>query len=69
MWETSRDRNVVYLTRELAMAYAHAHADMASRSRAGCRAGPDEPSAYNFGKQGGVTNGAAWYSLKGGKDL
>lgn len=52
--------------RELAMAYARAHEDMASRSRPGCRAGPDEPSAYNFGKQGGVTNGAAWYSLKGG---
>ncbi|CAH0728768.1 unnamed protein product, partial [Brenthis ino] len=52
--------------RELALAYANAHADMASRNRPGCRAVPALPTAYNFGNQGGVTNGAAWYSLKGG---
>ncbi|CAH2107285.1 unnamed protein product [Euphydryas editha] len=52
--------------RELAATYANAHADMSSQNRAGCRAGQDEGGAYNFGKQGGVTNGAAWYSLKGG---
>lgn len=52
--------------RELAATYANAHADMASRTRPGCRTGQDEDRAYNFGKQGGVTNGAAWYSLKGG---
>ncbi|CAG9560514.1 unnamed protein product [Danaus chrysippus] len=51
--------------RELAMTYAEAHADMASANRPGCRFG-DESNAYNFGKQGGVTNGAAWYSLRGG---
>lgn len=48
------------------MAYASAHADMASSSRGGCRISGDDSSSYNFGKQGGVTNGAAWYSLKGG---
>lgn len=54
--------------RELAMAYASAHADMASATRRGCHTTNSEESAsYNFGKQGGVTNGAAWYSLKGGK--
>ncbi|XP_041976739.1 carboxypeptidase E-like [Aricia agestis] len=50
--------------RELAMAYASAHADMASATRPGCRQAGE--AAYNFGKQGGVTNGAQWYSLKGG---
>lgn len=48
------------------MTYAEAHADMASANRPGCRFG-DETNAYNFGKQGGVTNGAAWYSLRGGQ--
>ncbi|CAH2075338.1 unnamed protein product, partial [Iphiclides podalirius] len=52
--------------RELAMAYASAHADMASPRRPGCHIGRDQSASYNFGKQGGVTNGAAWYSLKGG---
>ncbi|KAG7299519.1 hypothetical protein JYU34_016482 [Plutella xylostella] len=53
--------------RDLAMTYASCHADMASKSRRGCHVtSSDESSTYNFGKQGGVTNGAAWYSLKGG---
>ncbi|KAI8420439.1 hypothetical protein MSG28_008929 [Choristoneura fumiferana] len=53
--------------RNLALAYAEAHADMASPSRPGCHTtSSDESSTFNFGKQGGVTNGAAWYSLKGG---
>lgn len=53
--------------RELALAYASAHADMSSRTRVGCHTTNAADSAtYNFGKQGGVTNGAAWYSLKGG---
>ncbi|KAJ0179858.1 hypothetical protein K1T71_004449 [Dendrolimus kikuchii] len=53
--------------RDLAMAYATAHADMASTTRRGCHTtSSDESATYNFGKQGGVTNGAAWYSLKGG---
>ncbi|XP_049866159.1 carboxypeptidase E-like [Pectinophora gossypiella] len=53
--------------RELALAYATNHADMASPTRQGCHVtSADESSVYNFGKQGGVTNGAAWYSLKGG---
>ncbi|CAH0699986.1 unnamed protein product [Spodoptera exigua] len=53
--------------RELAMTYASAHADMASANRRGCHTtSSDDSATYNFGKQGGVTNGAAWYSLKGG---
>lgn len=35
---------------------------MASATRKGC--GYD---GYNFGRQGGITNGAAWYSVQGGK--
>ncbi|XP_061710240.1 carboxypeptidase E-like [Cydia pomonella] len=53
--------------RELALTYAMNHADMASPRRPGCHAtSADDSATYNFGKQGGVTNGAAWYSLKGG---
>lgn len=52
--------------RELAMTYALAHADMASPTRRGCHTTSSDDVSYNFGKQGGVTNGAAWYSLKGG---
>ncbi|XP_060801055.1 carboxypeptidase E-like [Amyelois transitella] len=52
--------------RELALTYATAHADMASAARRGCHTSSSEGSSYNFGRQGGVTNGAAWYSLKGG---
>ncbi|XP_022205490.1 carboxypeptidase E isoform X2 [Nilaparvata lugens] len=47
--------------RQLALAYASKHADMSSPSRKGCGY-----EAYNFGKQGGITNGAAWYSIDGG---
>lgn len=51
------------------MIYASAHADMASVNRRGCHTTSSDNSAtYNFGKQGGVTNGAAWYSLKGGRE-
>ncbi|CAH4018089.1 carboxypeptidase E-like [Pieris brassicae] len=53
--------------RDLAMTYAESHADMADPQRQGCRvSNSDDSTSYNFGKQGGVTNGAAWYSLKGG---
>ncbi|GLG98031.1 Carboxypeptidase D [Gryllus bimaculatus] len=47
--------------RHLAHAYADKHATMAKANRRGC--GRD---GYNFGKQGGITNGAAWYSVQGG---
>lgn len=47
--------------KHLAVAYAGHHANMASQNRKGC--GRD---GYNFGKQGGITNGAAWYSVQGG---
>ncbi|PSN54662.1 Carboxypeptidase E [Blattella germanica] len=46
--------------RNLAMAYSLHHKDMANPNRRGC--GDD---GYNFGKQGGITNGAAWYSVQG----
>lgn len=48
--------------KHLALAYSLYHADMADRARQPC----DKDSAA-FGKQGGITNGARWYSLKGGK--
>ena len=47
--------------RHLAQAYSLFHADMAKVDRSGCGFG-----GYNFGKQGGITNGAAWYSVDGG---
>ncbi|XP_077290572.1 carboxypeptidase E-like isoform X2 [Arctopsyche grandis] len=56
--------------RDLALTYATLHADMASPNRKGCNppdASPDtKTDPYNFGVQGGITNGAQWYSLEGG---
>ncbi|KAF2893301.1 hypothetical protein ILUMI_12857 [Ignelater luminosus] len=48
--------------RYLALAYSTAHADMASPTRRGC----GDIDSSKFGKQGGITNGAKWYSLRGG---
>lgn len=47
--------------RYLALTYAQRHTDMADANRNGC--GKD---GYNFGRQKGITNGAAWYSIDGG---
>ncbi|KAK6633778.1 hypothetical protein RUM44_004385 [Polyplax serrata] len=47
--------------RHLALSYSLKHKEMSDPKRKGC--GYD---GYNFGKQGGITNGAAWYSVKGG---
>jgi len=47
--------------RHLAQSYSLFHSEMANPHREGC--GFD---GYNFGKQGGITNGAAWYSVDGG---
>lgn len=47
--------------RHLAQVYSTNHVDMSDPKRKGC--GFD---GYNFGKQGGITNGAAWYSVDGG---
>nr|CAD7397189.1 unnamed protein product [Timema cristinae] len=47
--------------RHLALSYANLHKSMSSPDRKGC--GYD---GYNFGKQRGITNGAAWYSVQGG---
>ncbi|BES95018.1 Zn_pept [Nesidiocoris tenuis] len=47
--------------RHLAQAYSTNHADMWSPNHEPCGL-----MGYNFGKQGGITNGAAWYSVPGG---
>lgn len=50
----------------LALAYSHAHATMADKSRPSC----DGTGAHdNFAKHGGITNGARWYSVKGGMQV
>jgi carboxypeptidase E len=46
----------------LAEVYAHAHAHMAKNDHAPC----DGTAASNFARQGGITNGAKWYSVAGG---
>jgi len=47
--------------RHIAMTYANNHPKMSDRTRPGC----DQP--HNpFAKQGGITNGAAWYTVEGG---
>lgn len=53
--------NINIFCRYLALTYAKNHRDMADVNRNGC--GRD---GYNFGRQGGITNGAAWYSIDGG---
>lgn len=47
--------------RSLAQSYASVHPEMADPTRQPCTV-----NDYNFGKQGGITNGAAWYSVEGG---
>ncbi|XP_044735136.1 carboxypeptidase E-like [Chrysoperla carnea] len=47
--------------RYLAQSYSTYHADMADPSRKGCA-----EDSNDFGKRGGITNGAQWYSLQGG---
>jgi len=47
--------------RHLALSYATHHPTMAIPNRPACDA-----KDINFGKQGGITNGAAWYSVQGG---
>lgn len=48
--------------RYLALAYSSNHADMANPKRGGC----GDVDSSKFAKQGGITNGAKWYSLQGG---
>ncbi|XP_018580185.1 carboxypeptidase E isoform X2 [Anoplophora glabripennis] len=48
--------------RHLALAYSMHHTDMASPKRKGC----GDVDSNRFAKQGGITNGAKWYSLQGG---
>lgn len=51
--------------RYLALQYSTKHADMANPRRRGC----GDADSSKFGKQGGITNGAKWYSLQGGNNL
>jgi hypothetical protein len=48
--------------RYLAETYAKNHAHMAKNDHAPC----DGTAADNFARQGGITNGAKWYSVSGG---
>jgi len=50
------------ISRHVALEYARNHATMGDPKRSGC--GYD---GFNFGKQQGITNGAAWYSVQGGE--
>lgn len=47
--------------RHLAMSYSSAHPRMSDPSQPSC-----DDTASSFSKQGGITNGAAWYSVEGG---
>ena len=49
------------MLRHIALNYAKNHAHMADPKTPGC-----EKPENNFAKQGGITNGAAWYSVGGG---
>lgn len=56
------EMNVSSLVRYIAETYARAHAHMAKNDHAPC----DGTAQSNFGRQGGITNGAKWYSVAGG---
>ena len=43
------------------MAYSRNHARMADSNTPSC-----DKNEQGFAKQGGITNGAAWYSVEGG---
>merc|ERR1711899_568775 len=47
--------------RQIALTYSKNHPRMSDPSRPGC----DQPQ-NQFAKQGGITNGAAWYTVEGG---
>ncbi|XP_072162255.1 uncharacterized protein [Bemisia tabaci] len=51
--------------RHLALSYSTRHSNMSRSDRRGCLQ-LDGKEGYNFGRQGGITNGAAWYSVEGG---
>ena len=53
--------NLFFFSRFLAQTYSTAHPRMSNPATPGC----DEPES-SFAKQGGITNGAAWYSVAGG---
>ena len=44
------------------MLYSKSHPTMADPKRDSC----DPMDTMNFGKSGGITNGAKWYSVRGG---
>lgn len=48
--------------KHLALSYAKQHPLMSNPDQPAC-----DDSSSSFGKQGGITNGAAWYSVEGGK--
>ena len=52
---------MLYTCRHIALNYASNHAHMSDPNTKGC-----EKPENNFAKQGGITNGAAWYSVGGG---
>ena len=61
----SVNRNVIHsssICSYLAETYARAHAHMAKNDHAPC----DGTAQSNFARQGGITNGAKWYSVAGG---
>jgi hypothetical protein len=47
--------------RHIAMTYANNHPQMSDPHRPGC-----DKQFNPFAKQGGITNGAAWYTVEGG---
>ena len=54
-------RSVFFFNRHLALAYANNHARMADMNTPSC-----DKNDEGFARKGGITNGAAWYSVEGG---
>jgi hypothetical protein len=51
-----------HFNRHLALSYSKLHPRMSDPNQPSC-----DDTSSGFGKQGGITNGAAWYSVEGGQ--
>lgn len=62
---TGDESRILFFFRYLAESYSFLHKKMADPNRKPC----DRMGGDNFGKQDGITNGGAWYSVGRGRRM